>query len=184
MSDASFNPISDADLVLDLARGDNAALGAIYDRYAGLLFAIGVRVIGDRAEAEEVLHEVFVEAWKQAPTFDPARGSVRAWLTTRMRSRCLDRCKSAGRSRSVALDQAPEPTVQHAEDPALARDRARVRAELAQLPAEQREVLELGYFEGLSSSEMAERLKIPVGTVKSRVASAMGRLRLVLGEGT
>ena len=183
MRDAPVSPLSDADLVRDLARGDNAALGAIYDRYAGLMFAVGLRILGDRAEAEEVLHEVFVEAWKQAPTFDPERGSVRAWLTTRMRSRCLDRCKSAGRSRSVALDQAPEPRVHHNEDPSLARDRARVRQELGALPPEQREVIELGYFEGLSSSEMAERLKIPVGTVKSRVASAMARLRAALGEG-
>lgn len=172
-------PRSDTDLVLILARGDNEALGQLYDRCAGVLYAIGLRLLGNAPEAEEVLHEVFVEAWKQAPTYDPARGSVRAWLTTRMRSRCLDRCKSAGRSRAVALDDAPELAVP-GEDPALARDRARVRAAMEQLGPEQREVIELGYFDGLSSSEMAERLGIPIGTVKSRVAAALGKLRVAM----
>lgn len=170
----------DVALVRDLARGDNAALGALYDRYGGLLFAIGLRILGDHGEAEELLHEVFVEAWKQAPTYDPARGSVRAWLSTRMRSRCLDRCKSAGRARSIALDDAPEPRTDPSEDPALTRDRLRVRAALQTLSVDQREIIELGYFEGLTSSEMASRLGIPIGTVKSRAAAAMNRLRAAL----
>jgi RNA polymerase sigma-70 factor (ECF subfamily) len=176
---------TDSELVQRAARGDRAALGLLYDRYAPYLLALGRRLLSDRREAEDVLHDVFLEAFRAAGQYEEARGSVRAWLLTRMRSRCLDRKKAPLARRVVPTDELhlPEPQKGAEEDPFLGPDRARVRAALGALPEEQRIVLVLGYFEGLSSSEIAEQLTLPVGTVKSRVAAALGKLRSALAEG-
>ena len=165
--------------------GDRAALGELYDRYGGLMLALARRIMGDARESEDLVHDVFLEAWRQAADFDPARGSVRAWLVLRLRSRALDRRKSAGFSRVDSMDADPTFQVQaeEGEDPALSPDREAIRRAIAALPIEQRQVLMLGYFEGLSSSEIAERLGTPIGTVKSRVAAAMTRLRSALRVG-
>lgn len=171
----------DVALLAAVVAGRQRALALLYDRYAGLLTAVGLRVLGHPREVEDLVHDVFVEAWRQAGQYDPARGTVRAWLVMRMRSRALDRKKAAAWSRSVPLDGAgPEPA---APSVGPAPDGERLRAALAALPAEQREVLELAYFEGLASPEIAARVGVPVGTVKSRTAAAMARLRRVLGEG-
>ena len=169
----------DESLISGAAAGDRDCLAALYDRYAPALLAIGRRILGDRREAEDLLHDVFIEVWRQAGDYDEARGSVRAWLLMRMRSRALDRRKSAALSKRADLP-APEAVIdatEPGEDPALGPDRQAVRRALAALPAEQRQVLELGYFEGLSSSEIAERVRAPIGTVKSRVAAALSKLR-------
>ncbi len=172
----------DVRLVTGAAAGDRDCLAALYDRYAATLLAIGRRILGDRREAEDLLHDVFIEVWRQAGDYDEGRGSVRAWLLMRMRSRALDRRKAAVFSRRADLP-APDSIAaalgdaHGGEDPALGPDRQAVRRALAQLPAEQRQVLELGYFEGLSSSEIAERVSAPIGTVKSRVAAALIKLR-------
>jgi RNA polymerase sigma-70 factor, ECF subfamily len=172
----------DVSLICGAAAGDRDCLAALYDRYASALLAIGRRILGDRREAEDLLHDVFIEVWRQAGDYDEARGSVRGWLLMRMRSRALDRRKSAAISKRADLP-APDAVVdvhgdaQGGEDPTLAPDRQAVRRALEQLPAEQRQVLELGYFEGLSSSEIAERVRAPIGTVKSRVAAALSKLR-------
>ncbi len=177
---ASLAPLDDATLVLAMSRGDREALGQLYDRYAGLLLAIGTRMLRDASEAEEVLHEVFVEAFRASHAYEQARGTVRAWLTTRMRSRSLDRIKSHGRSRSVDLDAVGEVPARD-DTSATSGDEARLRGALDNLPTEQRAVIELAYFDGLSSSEIASRLSIPVGTVKSRTAAAFGKLRGLMG---
>ena len=146
--------------------------------------AVGCRVLGDPRESEDLLHDVFLEVWRQAADYDEQRGSVRAWLLMRMRSRALDRRKAAGYARVVSMEERrlPEPAATAVEDPQLAPDREAVRRALSQLPVEQRQVLELGYFEGLSSSEIAERIGAPIGTVKSRVAAALAKLRACLQE--
>jgi len=170
----------DVSLISGAAAGDRDCLAALYDRYAPALLAIGRRILGDRREAEDLLHDVFIEVWRQAAAYDQARGSVRAWLLMRMRSRALDRRKSAAMSKRADLpapDAVADTDVNGGEDPALGPDRQAVRRAMEQLPAEQRQVLELGYFEGLSSSEIAERLRAPIGTVKSRVAAALSKLR-------
>jgi RNA polymerase sigma-70 factor, ECF subfamily len=165
--------------------GDRAALGQLYDRYGGLMLALARRIMGDARESEDLVHDVFLEAWRQAADFDPERGSVRAWLVLRLRSRALDRRKSAGFARvdSLDADVGLQMRADESEDPALSPDRQAIRKAMAELPSEQRQVLLLGYFEGLSSSEIAERLGTPIGTVKSRVAAAMGRLRSALRVG-
>jgi len=169
----------DAALVQAIAEGDRRALASLYERYAGLLLGVGMRVLRERGEAEEVLHEVFVEVFRLAGTYDPGRGSVRAWLVLRMRSRSLDRAKSAGRARRTGLKALPAGQLV-APVTGASGDECRLAEVLLALPAEQRVVLELAYFDGLSSSEIAARVGVPVGTVKSRTAAALARLRLVL----
>ena len=166
----------DAGLVKAIAAGDRKALAQLYGRFAPCMTALAQRILGERREAEDLLHDVFLEVWRQAAQFDPERGTVRAWLLMRMRSRSLDRRKSAGFSRVVSLEEQKDDVRAPAED-AFAADRNAVRRALAQLPDDQRQVLELGYFEGLSSTEIAARISVPVGTVKSRVAAALTKLR-------
>ena len=169
----------DTVLVAALTRGDKTALAQIYDRHAGLLLALGLRVLGDRTLAEDVLHDVFLEAWHHAADFDPTRGTVRAWLVTRMRSRSLDRRASAVRQRRLAEEMKVEtdagPAGTGSDVSPL--DSERVRSQIAGLAPELSTVIEMAYFEGLSSSEIAGRLAIPIGTVKSRMARALASLR-------
>jgi RNA polymerase sigma-70 factor (ECF subfamily) len=167
----------DETLVTAVARGERMAMAALYDRYAPLLLAIGVRIIGNRVQAEDLLHDVLLEAWHRAGEYDPARGSVRAWLVTRLRSRALDeRLGVARRAELVRTKFAVQETFQRAPDVAGA-DRDHVRREVAALPTDLEMVIDLAYFEGLSAAEISARLNIPCGTVKSRMARAMALLR-------
>lgn len=174
----------DVSLVVALARGDRDALAALYDRHASPLLGLGVKLLQDRGEAQEILHDVFLEAWKRAGDYDPSRGTVRTWLALRMRSRCLDRIKSAGRSRTAPVGEQLERAA-GAEPPAGVEraDASRVRGAMAELPEDQRKILELGYFDGLSCSEMAEHLDIPIGTVKSRLHAGLKKLRATFSAG-
>jgi RNA polymerase sigma-70 factor (ECF subfamily) len=167
-----------------MARGDASALGALYDVYAPLLLALAQRILGSRSEAEDLVHEVFLEAWRHAADYDSERGTVRAWLVLRTRSRALDVRKSAAVARTVRVGDSTwfEQLAGSGDGLAPSPDRERVRRALLNLPEEQRAVLLLGYFEGLSSSEIAERMALPIGTVKSRVAAGLSRLRAALGE--
>jgi len=168
----------DAALVAAMARGDRDALAKLYERHAGVLLGLALRIVRERREAEDLLHDVLLEAWRCAKDFDPKRGRVRTWLAIRMRSRALDLQKSARVARNagdagleVMPDEAQRPTPDH----------ARVREALAQLGGDQRKVVELAYFEGLSCSEISTRLSIPIGTVKSRLAAGLQRLRECVG---
>jgi RNA polymerase sigma-70 factor (ECF subfamily) len=176
----------DVMMITAIAGGDRTRLGQLYDRYAPVLLAVGLKMLGNRREAEDLVHDVFLEVWKQSRYYDRARGSVRTWILMRARSRALDRMKSAAYARTVSVEERPaaqDPHVVAEEDPGLAPDRSAVRRALASLPKEQRTVLELGYFEGLSSNEIAHRIDVPIGTVKSRVAAALAKLRAELAVG-
>lgn len=174
----------DEALVIAIAGGDRGALARLYDRHAAILLAIGQRILGSPRDAEDLLHDVFLEAWRRAGTYDPARGTVRTWLLVRLRARALDRQRAAGAAPVSMEGTDPlEERVAHREDPLLAVDRAAVHRALQTLSSEQRTVLELGYFQGLSSAEIAARTGTPVGTVKSRLALALGRLRARLDVG-
>jgi RNA polymerase sigma-70 factor (ECF subfamily) len=166
-----------------MARGDADALAALYDLHAPLLISVVRRIVGSPEAAEDIVHDVFIEAWRRSADYDPERGSVRTWLALRARSRALDHKKSSAVARRVSLDEprSLETLLGVSDDASLAPDQARIRAVLRELPEDQHRVLFLGYFEGLSSSEIAERVGVPVGTVKSRVAAALARLRAVLG---
>jgi RNA polymerase sigma-70 factor (ECF subfamily) len=164
----------DEALVTAMAAGDRGALATLYERHSALLLGLALRIVRERREAEDLLHDVFLEAWRSAGAFDPKRGRVRTWLAIRMRSRALDLQKSARVSRNTG-DAGLELLVDDAEG--TSPDHGRVRSALAELGSDQRRVLELAYFEGLSCTEIAERIAIPVGTVKSRIAAGLDRLR-------
>lgn len=174
---------SDADLAAAMARGDRDAIRQLYDRHAGLMLGVAIRLLSNRSAAEDLVHDVFLEAWRNAGSYDLARGTVRTWLMVRLRSRALDRLRSAAWSRRVDTgDRLPEPEHQPSDEPTGSGDRDRVRLALAELPEPQRRVVELAYYRGLSSTEVAAVLGLPVGTVKSRTAAAFRKLRAALGS--
>ncbi|HEY0252586.1 MAG TPA: sigma-70 family RNA polymerase sigma factor [Kofleriaceae bacterium] len=161
-----------------MAKGDRQALAQLYARHAGLLLGLAIRIVRERREAEDLLHDVFLEAWRSAKDFDPKRGRVRTWLSIRMRSRCLDHQKSARVSRNAGdagIEVVPD------EREKSSPDHRRVREVLGSLGDEQRQVVELAYFEGLSCSEIAAKIAKPIGTVKSRLAAGLTKLRDGMG---
>ncbi len=172
----------DAALVKRLSEGDRDAMSSLYDRYASILYAVAFRIIGDRESAEDLVHDVFLEAWKKASEYDPARASVRTWLILRARSRALDRVTAAPRKRTVSMEDEsiPEPAALMTGLEGSG-DVERLHEALATLSDEQRQVLELTFFRGLSSGDIAKEVGIPVGTVKSRLRAGLSGLRVALG---
>lgn len=175
---AAGDDAEDARLVAAMAEGDRFALATLYERHSGLLLGLALRIVRERREAEDLLHDVLLEAWRAAKDFDPKRGRVRTWLAIRMRSRALDLQKSARVSRNTGdggLELLPD------EHERRSPDHARVRTALAKLTDDQRKIVELAYFDGLSCSEIATQVAIPIGTVKSRLAAGLQRLRDTMG---
>ena len=168
----------DAALVAAMARGDREALATLYRRHAGVLFGTALRIVGDRREAEDLLHDVWLETWRSAGDYDPKRGRVRTWLAIRMRSRAIDRKQSARVARNAG-DAGLAALIDERERSSP--DHARVRAVLAELTSDQRQIVELAYFDGLSCSQIAEQIAIPIGTVKSRLAAGLRALRARIG---
>jgi RNA polymerase sigma-70 factor, ECF subfamily len=165
-----------------IADGEQPALGSLYDESSSLIYSMVLRVLGNVADAEEVTMDVYTQVWKGAAGYDASRGSVTAWLVTLARSRAIDRVRSrSSRARketalpetydAPSLGHSPE---QETED-VLRRDQ--VMTALATLPADQRQVVELAFYSGLTHSELAERLGQPLGTVKTRIRAGMSRLR-------
>ncbi|MCC6587451.1 MAG: sigma-70 family RNA polymerase sigma factor [Bryobacterales bacterium] len=167
------------------AEGDRDAFAALYDATSSLVYSLVLRILNNPADAEEVTLDVYIQAWRDAKRFDSSRGGVGAWLVTIARSRALDRIRAhESRQKREALPLVCEiqSNVPSPEDlSAMSQDRRAVSAAMAALSAEQREVIELAYFRGMSQSEMAEHLKLPLGTVKTRVRLAMIRLRELIG---
>jgi RNA polymerase sigma-70 factor (ECF subfamily) len=166
-----------------LRRRDERALAEAYDRYGRTVYALALRVTGDAGAAEEISLDAFWQLWQQAERFDVAQGSLLNWLLTIARSRAIDRMRARGaRKRTLAEDvtevsgaSAPEEAVE------LSQRRVLVRQAMATLSADQRAALSLAYYEGLSHSQIADRLHEPLGTVKTRIRQAMGVLRRTLG---
>jgi RNA polymerase sigma-70 factor (ECF subfamily) len=163
-------------IVRRLAAGDHSALGEFYDLFSGLVNALALRILRDGSEAEDVVQEVFLQAWRQASRFDAARGTPEAWLCMMARSRALDRLRRRVSRREDPSEAAPAPTDVPRNEEALA-----VRKAIGTLSDGQRRALELAYYEGLTQTEIAERLGEPLGTIKTRIRTAMFRLREVLG---
>jgi RNA polymerase sigma-70 factor (ECF subfamily) len=172
---------SDAALVRRVEAGDEAALASLYDRYANLVYSVAFRVLRDNAAAEEILQDIFFQLWRTAERFDPARGSLPGWLLVAARNRAISR-----------LRRSPNPP---ADDPArlevalplnlesaVAQRQAmnKVQQSMQELPPEQRQALEMAYFEGMTHSEIAARTGAPLGTIKSRLRAAVEALRRVL----
>lgn len=197
----------DEELVADIVRGSEAALGVMYDRHAGVIFGTALRLLRDRSEAEEVVQETFLALWNRAEQFTAARGSARIWLLSIARNRCIDRARAA-RARiqalafssvtggdnegdagaegwllaaadPIAIGAAPQGPEQAAVD---GETRGTISAALATLDEEEREVIVLAYRHQLSQSEIARRLGWPLGTVKTRTRRALHHLRFALDE--
>jgi len=168
-----------------MARGDASAMADLYDRHARAIYSLALRMLADAAEAEDVVQDVFTQAWRQAGLYDPARAAVIGWLLVIARARTLDRLR-ARRSRIASAGTGPDPVdiadVTPGQDvQAIGREQgSRVRAALAALSAAQREAIELAYYKGLSQSDIAARLQQPLGTVKTRIRSGLLRLREIL----
>jgi RNA polymerase sigma-70 factor (ECF subfamily) len=173
-------------IVRRMAGGDHLALGELYDRHARLLYSLALRIVRERSDAEDVLQETFSQVWRQANRFEASRGTVVGWLVTVTRSRALDRLRQRRTQREGAADfdrvADSLPDRSRALDLQLvtAEQANRVRAALAALPDELRIPLELAYYEGLSQSEIAERLRTPLGTIKTRMRQTLLRLREAL----
>jgi len=178
---------SDVELLHAVARGDEGALARLYDQYRVILFGLLVRILNSREEAEDVLQEVFLQVWKRAKDFDQLRGRPFTWLVTLARSRAIDRIRQLGARQRLA-DSAAQNASGEASDAVTdtlhSEQREIVARALAALPEEQRHTLNLAYFEGLTQSEIAQKLGTPLGTVKTRMRSGMIKLREVLGEET
>ena len=186
------SPVPDSHLVSRMAAGEDAALGDLYDRYGRTVYALALAIVREPADAEEVVVDAFGQAWRSAASFDAARGSVGAWLATIARTRALDTVRARGRrarahERAALLsdDGVAAPIATTGSDPSRAVElgdaRRLVSQALAVLSSPQRVAIELAYFEGLSQSEIAERLSEPLGTIKTRIRAGMEKLRGLLG---
>lgn len=172
---------ADARLAQRIRAGDSAALGELYDRYASIALGTALRVVGDRQEAEDVVHDAFVAVWRKIDRFDADRGSLRAWLMTVVRNRAIDRIRA--RRPGMDLEDAdersllrsgPNPTWEAALRQASATE---VRAAIAELPDEQCRAVELAYFEGHTYREVADLTGVPPGTANGRLRLALSKLR-------
>ena len=183
-ADLSDPKSSDQVLLERVAGKDSQALADLYDRYAAVALALAGRILGDRSEAEDVLQIVFTRIWKDAARYDPAKGSPTSWILSWVRNGAIDRLR-----RREALQRATLHSIDHApgghggsqghDDPS-AEERERLKKAVSSLPADQRQVIELAYFEGLSQTQIAQRLGEPLGTVKTRVRLGMNKLRQAL----
>jgi RNA polymerase sigma-70 factor (ECF subfamily) len=165
-----------------MAQGQHAALARCYDALGPVVFALAVRMMRDRQAAEDVTQDIFVQIWRQAANYDAARGSPEAWMMMIARTRILDRLRS--RSAGIVLksmgDNLPEsPAAEDwPDDLAISReDAVNVRAALAELPPDQREAVELAFFEGLTHVEIAGKLSVPLGTIKTRIRLGLMKVR-------
>lgn len=171
-----------------LAAGDSNGLGLLYDRHGRAVYSLALRILGDEGDAEEVTQDVFAQAWRRAGQYDDSRGTVAAWLVMMARTRAIDRLRSRrarpegrGQSDDDTLIERLPATAPDAPSELMAAERGqRVRLALETLPFLQRVALELAYYEGLSQSEIAERLEQPLGTVKTRMRLGLLKLRDVL----
>jgi len=166
--------------------GDRVALGEVYDRHASVALAVALRIVADREQAEDLVHDAFVATWQKIDRFDPARGSLRSWIVTIVRNRAIDRLRGTRPSIEIGeaderslLKSGPNPTW----DGAVARLGAeQLRAALAELPEAQREAIELAYFGGRTYREIATLTGVPLGTATGRLRLALARLRELLRQ--
>jgi RNA polymerase sigma-70 factor (ECF subfamily) len=187
----NYAALSDETLLLLIARNQSDALSELYHRYHRLVFSLAIAVVGDSPTAEEVTLDVFTRVWQKADTYQPDRAAVRTWLSRITRNLALNvlrHRKSRLDSRTLSwadVSPPPIPTESQPESQAeLAQVQARVRAAIQELPPEQQEALAMAYFRGYSHQQIADKLDHPLGTVKTRIRSAMKKLRYMLQDET
>ncbi len=181
--------LGDETLLLLVARGYEEALGELYDRYSGLVFSIACEFLGDRDAADEILQEVFTRVWLKAHTYRPERGEAKVWLASLARHLAIDAMRKRRlrpEGYSIDLSAVDFMLTSRADSPeeaaASALQQQRLRAALEALPQEQRQALALAYFGGYTHSEIAEMLNQPLGTVKTRIRSALHKLRRAMED--
>lgn len=179
--------VEDAELVRRVADRDADALATLYDRYSATLLGLARRVLRDTEEAEDVLQEVFVQVWRQASRYDGRRSSVSTWLVLITRSRAIDRLRTRQVKERTAEASRQENPASHTSPEGMGavlsdERRRRLARVLGDLPEEQRQVIELAFYRGLTQTEIAEQVSIPLGTVKTRTLLAMKKLRAALQE--
>ena len=179
------DPTIAVQLIQQVANQDRDAFSQLYDRFSTLVFTLAMRMLKARSDAEDLLQEVFVQVWRQAQNYSAERGSPEAWIINIARSRAIDKIRSIRRmQKSFVLtdDPARAESSENVESSAVESEtRLTMNSALANLPATQRKVLELAYFDGLTQSEIADRLAEPLGTVKTRMRSGIQKLREILG---
>jgi RNA polymerase sigma-70 factor (ECF subfamily) len=186
---ADLSAVSDADLITLVTRGDQDALGVLYERYSRAVYSFSLRIVGDAQVAEEILQEVFVRAWQQGGSFQTARGSLITWLLSITHNLSIDEVRRRKRRPQKADAEEPETILASLPDEGsdveeevwLSSLRVSIQDALQQLPAAQREAIELAYFQGLTQREIAEVLGEPLGTIKTRMRLGMLKLREQLG---
>jgi len=175
-------------LIKRVAKQDRDAFSELYDRSSSLVFSLGLRMLRVRSDAEDLLQEVFVQIWRQAVNYSENRGSPEAWIINIARSRAIDKIRSIRRmEKSFVLTDDPagaESSVNVESAVGEFETKFTMNSALANLPEAQRKVLELAYFDGLTQTEIADRLAEPLGTVKTRMRSGIHRLREILGTRT
>ncbi len=175
----------DGDLARRLQKRDPQALGELYDKYGRLAFALIYRIVRDTATAEDLVQETFLRVWNRSQGFDADRGALGGWLLAVARNRAIDYLRSAGGKmrNALELEETAHPSLYlDLEKEVLNSDKARtLRQAMEKLSANQRQTIELAYFEGLSQTEIADRMGQPLGTVKTWVRAALKRLRDELG---
>ena len=185
---ATAQQMADREMIARIGRGDQGAFSALYDRLSGPLYSLAVKMLGDVAEAQDALQDVFLQIWSRAGTYDPEQSSVFSWTVLLTRSRVIDRLRARGRRLRIVVgstededkptDVADASTTESAADTAEKNDEAaRVRSVLNNLSSEQREAIELAFFGHLTHHEIAARLGQPLGTVKARIRRGLLKLR-------
>jgi len=182
----SYNDFPDEALLALASRQDDAALAQLYDRYGRVAYGLALRIVRDQALAEDAVQEAFLTVWRTAGSFRPERAKPSTWILTLVHRRAVDLVRREERRRAQPLLEGQEEPDERAlpadEEIALTDRRRLVQEALRQLPDEQREALELAYYGGLTQSELAERLSVPLGTIKSRMFTGLRRLRDLLAE--
>lgn len=181
--------LSDEALVALVARGDEDALAELYDRVSRIAYGLALRVLRDERYAEDAVQEAFLQVWRSAATFRAERAKASTWILTLVHRRAVDLVRREERRQADPLTDDSEvgqaPEQEQTEEAAWLRfERERVQAALTKLPDVQREALELAYYGGFSQSELAERLGVPLGTIKSRMFAGLARLRELLDDST
>jgi RNA polymerase sigma-70 factor (ECF subfamily) len=178
-----LSPGSEQELMIQLVAGDEGAIRALYSRFGRSVYTLGLRLLGSREAAEELTQDVFVMAWRKGSRYDPARGRLSTWLMTIAHNMAVDRLRhdrGTGRPTVIVLDELTEPAVVDEEEALIERETAR-RA-LALLSPAERDLLSRSYFGGLTAREIAEADGIPLGTVKTRLRTALIKLRRLEAE--
>jgi len=179
---------TDREMLAQIARGDQRAFGLLYDRLSSPLYSLAVRMLGDSSEAQDALQEVFLQIWRRAAAYDAEQSSVFSWAVLMTRSRVIDRLRARGRSLRAIVTSTDDVTAEVAPASASGAESAadtvsrneeavRVRLSLTKLPAEQREAIELAFFNDLTHHEIAAQLGQPLGTIKARIRRGLLKLR-------